>query len=101
MAYVPEFLAKTKSALNPLPRSFTIKPLSDFAADKDEKLLLCPLRARHEYLKRTASFVNRSRQLFVSLRAPSRAMSKNGISFLLREVINFMSLVLVVRMVQL
>ena len=33
------------------------------------------------------SFVNRPRRLFVSFRRPSRAMSKNGISFLLREVI--------------
>ena len=27
VAYVPEFLAKTESALNPLPRSFVIKYL--------------------------------------------------------------------------
>ena len=40
-----------------------------------------------EYLNRTASFVNRPRRLFVSPRAPLRAVSKNGILYLLREVI--------------
>ena len=58
MAYVPEFLAKTGLALNPLPRSFVIKSLLDFAAGLDQELLLCPVRALREYLKRTASFVN-------------------------------------------
>ena len=38
-------------------------------------------------MRRTSSFVNRPRRLFVSPRRPSHAMSKNGISFLLREVI--------------
>ena len=38
-------------------------------------------------MRRTSKFVNRPRRLFVSPRCPSRAMSKNGISFLLREVI--------------
>ena len=61
--------------------------MSDFAAGLDEELLLCPMLALHEYLKRTASFVNRPRRLFVSPWAPSRAMSENDISFLLREVI--------------
>ena len=30
LLYVPEFLAKTESALRPLPRSFLVKYLSDF-----------------------------------------------------------------------
>ena len=38
-------------------------------------------------MARTARFVDRPRRLFVSPRRPSRAMSKNGISYLLREVI--------------
>ena len=36
---------------------------------------------------RTSRVVNRPQGLFVPSRCPSRAMSKNGISFLLREVI--------------
>ena len=52
-----------------------------------EELLLCPVRSVREYLRRTSSFVNCPRRLFVSPWGPSRALSKNGISFLLREVI--------------
>ena len=87
LSYVPEFLAKTETAVRPLPRSFSVQSLQDFAADLQEELLLCPVRSLREYLRRTSKFVNRPRRLFVSPRCPSRAMSKNGISFLLREVI--------------
>ena len=68
LAYVPEFVAKTESAVNPLPPSFVIQSLSDFAAGLDEELLLCPVCALREYLNRTASVVNRPRCLFVSPR---------------------------------
>ena len=84
VAYVLEFVAKTESAGNPLSYSFMIKSLPDFAASFDQDLLLCPVRVLCQYLNRTASFVNRPRRLFVSPRAPSKAMSKNGISYLLR-----------------
>ena len=50
IAYVPEFVAKTESAVNPLPRSFMIKSLTDFAAGLDQDLLLCPVRALRKYL---------------------------------------------------
>ena len=39
------------------------------------------LRSLWEYIKRASKFVNRPRKLFVSPHCPSRAMSKNGISF--------------------
>ena len=87
LSYVPEFVAKTKSALKSLPRSFVVNSLDDFAAGLDEERLLSPVRSIREYLKRTSSFVGRSRRLFLSPRSPLRAMSKNGISYLLREVI--------------
>ena len=87
LSYMPEFLAKTETAVHPLPRSFSIQYLQDFAAGLPEDLLLCPVRSLREYIKRTSRFVNRPRRLFVSPRCPCRAMSKNGISFLLREVI--------------
>ena len=80
LSYVPEFLAKTETAVCPLPHSFTVQSLQDFAAGLQEELLLCPVRSLREYLRRTAKFVNRPRRLFVSPRCPSRAMSKNGIS---------------------
>ena len=87
VSYVPEFLAKTESAVHPLPRTFAIQSLSDFAAGLPDELLLCPVRALSKYVARTTHFVDRPRRLFVSPRRPSRAMSKNGISYLLREVI--------------
>ena len=87
VSYVPEFIAKTESAFRPLPRSFDIQSLSDFAAGLPDEMLLCPVHSLSEYVARTSRFVDRPRKLFVSPRNPSRAMSKNGISFLLREVI--------------
>ena len=87
VSYVPEFLAKTESALRPLPRSFLVKSLTDFVAGLDEDLLLCPVCCLRIYLQRTAPGVNRPRRLFVSPRNPARLISKNGISYFLREVI--------------
>ena len=87
LSYVPEFLAKTETAVRSLPRTFSIQSLRDFAASLHEDLLLCPVRSLSEYVARISRFVNRPRRLFVSPRCPPRAMSKNGISFFLREVI--------------
>ena len=70
-----------------LPRTFAIQSLSDFAAGLPDEMLLCPVRALSEYVARTSCFVNRPQRLFVSSRSPSRAVSNNGISYLLREVI--------------
>ena len=75
LSYVPEFLAKMEAAVRPLPRSFSIQSLRDFAAGLPEYLLLCPVRSLSEYVKRTSRFVNRPCRLFVSPRCPSRAMS--------------------------
>ena len=61
LSYVPKFVAKTEPALNPLPRSFVVTSLDDFAAGLDEELLLCPVHTLREYLKRTSSFVYRPR----------------------------------------
>ena len=88
VSYVPEFVAKTESLSNLIPRSFLVKSLSDFAAGLQEELLLCPVRALRIYLDRSASFSPLPRRLFLSPRRPSRALSKNAISFFLREVIH-------------
>ena len=88
LSYVPEFVAKTESSSNPLPRSFLVMSLSDFTAGLEEELLLCPVRALCIYLSRTSSAANRPRHLFVSPCSPFRSMSKNGISYFLREVIH-------------
>ena len=50
--------------------------------------LLCPVRTLHVYLERTKSAVSRASSLFVSPRSPTRQISKNVVSFFLREVIS-------------
>ena len=87
LSYVPEFVAKTETVTRPLPRSFEVQSLGDFAAGLPEDLLLCPVRSLSAYMTRTSNVVNRPRRLFVSSKCPSRAMSKNGISYMLRELI--------------
>ena len=84
---MPELVAKTESALRPLPRSFEVPSLGDLAAGMSEALLRCPVCACSEYLDCTSGIVNRPRRRFVSSKCPSRAMSKNDISYMLRAFI--------------
>ena len=88
LTYLSEFRGKTESAFNPLPRSFCVRSLNDFVGDLLDELPLCPVRALRSYLSRTASFASRPRTLFVSPRSPSRSLSKNALSFFLRDVIS-------------
>ena len=88
LSYIPQFVAKLESLKRSIPLSFLVKSLSDFAAGLDADLLLCPVRALHFYLDRTHSLSPLRQRLFVSPRRPSRAMSKNAVSFFLREVIH-------------
>ena len=84
--YDPFFRAKTESVINPLPRSVIVPSLSDFAGDLPERLH-CPVRAVR-YLRKaakSASFI--PPRLFVSPRNPKRSMSKNAMSFYLRQLI--------------
>ena len=82
----PFFCAKTESAANPLPRSVIVPSLSDFAANLPG-WVQCPVRAIKFLRKaaRSASYV--PSRLFVSPRNPEHAMSKNAISFSLRQLI--------------
>ena len=86
--YIPQFVAKSELLTRSIPRSFLVKSLADFAAGLDDDLLLCPVRALRIYLQRTRSLSPLRHRLFVSPRRPSRAMSKNAVSFFLREVIH-------------
>ena len=84
--YDPFFRAKTESVINPLPRSVVVPSLLDFAGDLLERLH-CPVRAV-KYLRkaaRSASFI--PPRLFVSPKNPKRSMSKNVMSFYLRQLI--------------
>ena len=84
LSYGPGLVTKPESALRPLPRSFEVPSLGDFAAGMPEDLLRCPVRAFSEYLDRTSGIVNRPCRLFISSKCPSRAISKNDISYMLR-----------------
>ena len=88
LSYVPQFVAKSESLTRPIPRSFLVKSLSDFVAGLDDDLLLCPVRALRVFLDRTASLALHRHRLFVSPRCPSRSISKNAVSFFLRDVIS-------------
>ena len=88
LSYIPQFVAKSESLTRSIPRSFLVKSLADFAAGLDTDLLLCPVRALRLYLPRARSLSPGRHRLFVSPRRPSRAMSKNAVSFFLREVIS-------------
>ena len=88
LSFVPQFVAKSESLTRSIPRSFLVKSLSDFAAGLDDYLLLCPVRALRLYLDRTASLAPLRYRLFVSPRRPSRSLSKNAVSFFLRDVIS-------------
>ena len=84
--YDPFFRAKTGSVSNPLPRSIIVPSLSDFAGDLPERFQ-CPFRAIKFLRKaaRSASFI--PSRLFVSPRNLERDMSKNAMSFYLRQLI--------------
>ena len=86
--YVPDFVAKSESLSRTIPRSFLVRSLSDFAAGLDDDLLLCPVRALCIYLDRLSTLSPLRRRLFVSPSRPSCPLSKNAVSFFLRDVIS-------------
>ena len=88
LSYIPQFVAKSESLTRSIPRSFLVKSLADFAAGLDDDLLLCLVRALRLYLPRARSLSPGRHRLFVSPRRPTRHLSKNALSFFLREVIS-------------
>ena len=88
LSYLPDFVAKTETLKNPVSRSFRLKSLSTGRKVlSKEDSLLCPVRALKIYIQRTKTISPRPRSLFVSPRLRSRAITKNAISFFLRETI--------------
>ena len=65
-----------------------MRSLNDFVGDLPDEFLLCPVCALRSYLSRTSCLTPRPRTLFVSPRSPSRSLSKNALSFFLRDVIS-------------
>ena len=87
LAYLPEFMAKTESEQNPLPHSFLVRSLEEFVGDLPEECPLCLVWAIRTYLSITTCISPCSRSLLVSPKRPSCALSKNALSFFLRQVI--------------
>ena len=88
LSYIPQFVTKSESLTRSFPRSFLVTFLADFAAGLNTDLKLCPVRALRLYLLRARSLSPGRHRLFVSPRHPSRAMSKDAVSFFLGEVIS-------------
>ena len=80
-------MAKSESERNPLPRLFLVKSLGEFVGDLPEECLLCPVCAVRIYLSLTSTLLSRPWSLLISPRRPSRALSKNTLSFFLHQVI--------------
>ena len=82
--YVPFFLAKIESVSHSLPKSVIVQSLTDFVGDLPERVL-CPVRAIR-YLRRAVRSVEFTPStLFVTPSDPTRHMSKNVMSFFLRQ----------------
>ena len=98
LSYLPEFVAKTESERDPLPRFLFVRSLEDFVAVLPEDRLLCLVRAIHIYLNLTASVSLCPHVFFVSPTCLIRASSTNALSFFLcKVIIDSMSLVLGLR----
>ena len=63
MSFLPHFIAKTERVDAPVPRSFRILSLREFAWDLEEGSLLCPVWALIVYLRRTSYVVVRASSL--------------------------------------
>ena len=89
LSYLPNFVAKTESESNPIPRSFILKLLKDRVGENEPEKLLCPVRSLRYYLKESRPRgAVRPSNLSISPSRPSHALSKNALSFFLRETIS-------------
>ena len=82
VSYLPHFVAKTERADAPLPNSFCVGSLRDYAGDLEEGSLLSLVRALQVYLERTKSAVARASTLFVSPHSLSCHFKERSFLFL-------------------
>ena len=87
LSYLPEFVAKTESERNLLPRSFSVRSLEEFVGDLPDDRLLCLVRAVRVYLQVTEALRPHPHTLFVPPSCTSRSLSKNALSFFTQRVI--------------
>ena len=84
--YAPDFVAKTE-LVGASARQFVVPALSSLVGSDDEELLLCPVRALRCYLRLTSPSRPGVQRLFMSLRSPERARSKNAVVHFLRYAV--------------
>ena len=87
----PSFVAKTQVPGRPTtePEPIAVPALEQVLAQGEEDLLLCPVRALKRYLKITKTARPVCSRLFVSShKNVKKAISKNTISYWIRQVIN-------------
>ncbi|XP_064088546.1 uncharacterized protein LOC135202963 [Macrobrachium nipponense] len=85
-SFLPAFLAKNENPSSPWPMSFEIKSLSSLIGTEEERSL-CLVRSLKFYLQRKRRLGANARNLWCSVRDPSRPLSKNTLSFFIRNVI--------------
>ena len=88
-SFMPDFVAKTQdpSVFDTRFESFTVPSLRDFTDGDQDEMLLCPVRAVREYLRRTESSRPELSRLLLSTGRKRKEVSKNTISFWIRETI--------------
>ena len=88
-SFVPGFVAKTQdqSSFDPRFENFTVPALPKSSSSPYGRLL-CPVRAVKRYLNRTSQHRPRCERLFVASGRTKKEISKNTVSFWLRELIS-------------
>lgn len=84
LAYLPEFMAKTETDINPVSRELYLHSLSTLVGREDEECLLCPVRVLTWYWHMAPS-TTRPRHLFIFVRDQKKPMSKAAIYLFLQE----------------
>ena len=92
LQFAPDFVAKTQITGRPETNYGTINipSMSQILDHHDDELVLCPVRSLREYLRRTEESRPTCARLFISTNTKKpRPITKNTISFWLRQVILF------------
>ncbi|MEO1301489.1 MAG: hypothetical protein AAFU83_04625, partial [Bacteroidota bacterium] len=87
LSYLLSFVAKNETRAHPIDRVFSIKGLAPLVSPRDRDILNCPVRALKEYVSRVLHLRDGHQHLFCSVSKPSRPISKNAISFFIRDLV--------------
>ncbi|MPC45252.1 hypothetical protein E2C01_038947 [Portunus trituberculatus] len=79
-SFAPDFLAKTQCPGQHSFDKFTIPALLDFVGEDEVDRLLCPVRAVHEYLRRTRDCQPSCSRPLVTVSDPRRAVHPHTLS---------------------